>query len=408
MPTDERSNRRLPKPVRAAIFMASGLPVLIGLFLFKWLAWGPFSGYVRTLSWRETPCLILTSGVKGTGESSSRGQPTYRPQYLYSYSVDGKEYQSDRYSFFLMTIDSRAIAEREAALHPAGSRATCYVDPADPKEAVFSRRFEPFQLIGILFPGVFVLGGLGMAWVALVGGRRSSPDAPPAAPALPQPDEEAAASLGPGAVTLVADGTPFGSLVGTTFFGCAWNGILAAMAYMPLRDKILEHGITGLPRYFIQEVSHDPGILGGLLCPAPFILIGLLFLVSIPWQLLALLNPRPRLTLAAASVAAGGSVRLQWRFSRSAGRMKRLTIVAVAQQVTGPKRRSHDALKLTVLDIAPPAALDEGVVVLKIPAEAPMSDVFENPTTWALKLTGWIPYWPDVEWSFPFVVTRRG
>jgi hypothetical protein len=209
------SSREVTKPNRIAIgagglvFILFGLPILYFMFL------GPFLAYVRSFSWPETPCTILESGVYSTGTSSSssgrRGQPTHRPQFTYSYVVDGREYRADRYTFFLLTIDGYERAAREAAEHPVGSRATCYVDPGDPREAVFSREFQPIQLVGLVFPGFFIGMGLFAIGYAIRGEQRRDADARAGLPPLPEPDRDAATTLGSGAVTLPPQHTPFGA-----------------------------------------------------------------------------------------------------------------------------------------------------------------------------------------------------
>jgi hypothetical protein len=407
-----RSAREVTKTHRVAIgagglvFIAFGLPILYFMFL------GPFVGYVRSLSWPETPCTILESGVYSTGtspgSSGRRGQPTHRPQFTYSYVVDGREYRSDRYTFFLLTIDGYDKAAREAALHPVGSRATCYVDPADPREAVFSREFRVIQLVGLVFPGIFMAMGLFAIGFAIRGERRRDAYEQAGLPPLPEPDRDAVTTLGTGAVTLKPQQTAFGAFVGAVVGSVVWNGILALFAYLPLKDTIDAH--DGSILRTIREVG--PQVLGspetwvGLLCGSPFVLIGLMLIVSIPYQALALFNPRPRVTLSAPSIPAGGTARLHWRLSSGGAGIKRLTIVLEARQ---PLAGLKPTVSLRLVDLTPPQTIEEGTVTIAIPADAPVSSIESRDPSrfamWTIRLTGTITIWPDVDVIYPVVIT---
>jgi hypothetical protein len=79
----------------------------------------------------------------------------------YAYSVNGKEYQSDRYGFFTGSTDGSASKAEIVAHYPPNSRAVCYFDPATPAAAVLNRGYTGhllFGLVGLAFIGNGVAG----------------------------------------------------------------------------------------------------------------------------------------------------------------------------------------------------------------------------------------------------------
>jgi len=117
-------------------------------------------GPVSARSWRQTSCVILGSGV---AESSGGRSSTYKVGILYTYSMDGRSYQSRQYQFGNSYSGDRQGKEKIVASLPPGTRTTCWVDPADPSEAVISRSFSPASFFNSFFS--LALGAWGFAWV---------------------------------------------------------------------------------------------------------------------------------------------------------------------------------------------------------------------------------------------------
>lgn len=392
---------RLTKRVRFAVgctgvfvFLFS-MPFLYGVFL------GPFVSYLRSFGWTETSCLILESGIAMTDSGNSsgrRGQATYRPQFAYSYEVGGTTYRADRYWFFQMTFDSEERARREAAEHPVGSRATCYVNPNDPADAVFTREFRAFQLVGLVFPlGMFAMA-IAAVVIAVRGPRALEGGMPSGLPI------ERGSGPGTGGVVLKPMTTPFGSLVASVMGAVVWNGFLLLMAYLPSRDLLDESAsFTEFLRRLADVIAGSPDSWMGLFCVSPFVLIGVLLIFSIPHQILALFNPRPRLTLSPGTIPVGGSARLHWRLSNPGGRIRRLTIVL--QAVNRTKRTPTPELKQSLVDLDRDADVQEGSVLVAIPEDAaPTSLRGPDFVVWSVRLVGEMFLWPDVEAEFSVTV----
>lgn len=143
--------------------------VLFGLpFLCVGVGMGIYT--VRTLlraeavrTWREAPATVVSCDLKS--ESDSDGGTTYRVVASYRYEVEGRSYTGDRVSFHSGADNIGSFQQRlYAALSECQRRkksTPCWVNPANPAEAVLSRALRP-ELIafGQLF--VFAFGGAGM------------------------------------------------------------------------------------------------------------------------------------------------------------------------------------------------------------------------------------------------------
>jgi hypothetical protein len=154
------------------------------------------------------------------------------------------------------------------------------------------------------------------------------------------------------------------------------------------------------------QVAGSPETWIGFLCASPFILFGALLIISVPYQAIALFNPRPRVTLSAPSIPAGGSTRLHWRLSSGGAGIKRLTIVLEGRQ---PLAGLKPTVSLRLVDLTPPQTIEEGTVTIAIPADAPVSSIESRDPSklamWTLRLTGTITVWPDVDVVYPVVIT---
>lgn len=74
----------------------------------------------------------------------------YQVDVRYTYSVDGKQYWNDRYSYFHTYAESsrnKSVVEK----YPRGKQVTVYYDPSNPKESVLSRKISPWSVMPIFF-----------------------------------------------------------------------------------------------------------------------------------------------------------------------------------------------------------------------------------------------------------------
>jgi len=123
----------------------------------------PIMSIQRARSWQSVPCHVISSRVQS--HHGSKGGTTYNVDILYAYTVDGKEYRSNRYDF--MGGSSSGYSGKDAIVrrYGPGTTAKCFIDPRDPTQAVLQRDFTPDMLVGLIPLVFFFVGVGGLAWV---------------------------------------------------------------------------------------------------------------------------------------------------------------------------------------------------------------------------------------------------
>ncbi len=167
MTTETPPNPTAPKPSpRSRAF-----PVVLGLVtaaIGGFFCFHMASAYLRikaTHEWPEVPCLITRSHIVEF-QPVPNVSPRYRLDVEFFYEFEGQSLQSNLLRSRERTTTKRDQAEQWQARFPAGSEAICHVNPDDPSHAVLE--LESLAVgYTIWFPGLFVVGGLGMAWRAL-------------------------------------------------------------------------------------------------------------------------------------------------------------------------------------------------------------------------------------------------
>lgn len=120
--------------------------------------------------WPEVECLILRSetGERRLGDAVP---PEFRFEVLYGYEWEGRRFESERFTLRGSPWrGDRAAAEELRDAHPAGTRAICRVNPADPALAVLKvdSRAPGYSL---WFPALFVVAGAGIVGGSFRTGR---------------------------------------------------------------------------------------------------------------------------------------------------------------------------------------------------------------------------------------------
>lgn len=152
--------------------VALGLTLALIGALFVMLLGRSFLRAREMHAWPEVPCVILTSEIE-----QRIHDPQSPPEFRHNLSF-GYEWQDVPRSGDHLTLrgspwsSKRELAAKRAADYPAGMATTCRVDPSNPDFAVL----KPDSLApgySIWFPGLFVIGGLGIAIRALTAGKPS-------------------------------------------------------------------------------------------------------------------------------------------------------------------------------------------------------------------------------------------
>ncbi|GMV98150.1 MAG: hypothetical protein AMXMBFR83_25020 [Phycisphaerae bacterium] len=147
----------------------------LALFALPFLGVGGFTGClaVRTIvlhrqarQWVEVPATIRRVELKTHSDGDGS---TYRVTCTYSYRYAGREYESSRVGLAGGSDNigswQRTTYARLSAAHRAGRTVPCYVNPADPTQALLDRDVRLGMLVfHLLFVTVF--GGLGAGLLA--------------------------------------------------------------------------------------------------------------------------------------------------------------------------------------------------------------------------------------------------
>jgi Protein of unknown function (DUF3592) len=363
--------------------------------------------YVRAQSWQPAQCEITSSQVESHGNTS-------RVAMKYVYVWNDRTYVGTRYDFTIGSDNVNDAAKHAAvAANQVGMTVPCFVNPGDPTEAVIDRTWKwgylfglaigvPFALVPVLIFGALiyarrsarrqqaatmVTSGSGMAPAAFVdpmfGGGGSMSTA------------TTFASGGP--VVLKPESTRLGALFGMIFLCLFWNGLVGVFTFMEFSGNIRGGAGWFLPLFLI-----------------PFQLIGVGLVYGVIRSALALLNPKPILTLGSASVPVGGSLTLQWQMQGSAGRLQNLKIVLNGREEARYRRGTdhytdkHTFFEAPILETTEPSRIERGMATVTIPANTMHSfAATDNKIIWSLKVTGGISMFPDIDETFDLVVRPR-
>ena len=140
-------------------------------------------------------------------------------------------------------------------------------------------------------------------------------------------------------------------------------------------------------------------------------LVGLLLVWGVVYQLLALANPRPHLTLAPGALPLGAAAHLEWRFGGLAGRIDHLRIALEGREEasfqsgksTSTERDTFAVVEIVDTSVA--SSIAAGSAGFSVPAGTMHSFAApHNKIVWTLRVQGEIRGWPDVAEDFDVAV----
>lgn len=372
---------RKKKSASGLILVPFGLVFFVaGLALFYFLTFRPLIEWQSAQQWPELPCTILDSEVVTVRSSDST---TYRAEVSYRYTFAGREYTSKRYNFFTGSSSGRSGKEAIVAAYPKGAQRSCYVNPEQPSEAVLNRDFSITYLFGS-FGLIFVVVGGIVAYAGVAEKKK------PALAAL----EEHAVAPEPLPLRLRPGATPLAKVLGMLFIALFWNGIVWT-AILLGRDDAPSGFFGGYIFLFL-----------GLFVLIGFYIIGLFFK-----EVLALLNPRPILTLTPGGIQLGQEAQIDWHFTGATGRIARLRVwLEGSERATyrrGTKTVTDESIfeKLLILESDNPQDMSSGRVRFAMPEFTMHSFKSDNnEIRWQIMVHGDIKRWPDIDFHFPVQV----
>src|SRR5262249_37572766 len=158
---------------------------------------------------------IVSANVRSSSDSDGT---TYRPDILYRYRFNNREYQSNRLGLGVqVSTGSSSSSHSWTNQFRTGTRATCYVDPNDPTFAALERGFTPSLLMGLI-PLAFVFFGF-------IGLRVTSRNRIGGATGMIQSQPWQGSTI-----TLAGKGSPLTNLLVIIAIAAFWNGIVSVFA----------------------------------------------------------------------------------------------------------------------------------------------------------------------------------
>jgi len=307
---------------------------------------------------------------------------------VFFYTINGRPFSSARYGF--MGGSSSGYAGKQAIVnqYPPGRRTVCYVNPADPADAVLERRFTNDMLFGLI-PLVFV--GAGTA--GLVFRRKSGNAAPDPVTGAKTVAEFGATSAEP--LEMKPAATRFGNLVRIFAFAVLWNGIVGVSLFLTLRERSFHH--FNLP-------------LTVFVCLFGF--IGIVLLGATAKAFLQLFDPRLHLRLTPGALKPGGDYVLEWESQGGRRPLSQIRItLECSEKATCPGGRngSYTATEQCYtaewLNTENREELAAGKVAVKVPERLMHSlDTGRNRIVWVVRVKGKVRGWAGINDEYPVVM----
>ncbi|MBX7210294.1 MAG: DUF3592 domain-containing protein [Verrucomicrobiaceae bacterium] len=143
-----------------------GLVLVAAGLLFTGMLWRAYQRALETRGWPAAPCRVLFSLV--LSERPTPHSPVaFRLGLQYEYDFAGRKYIGTRVRRVEGPTADKEKVDALAAEYPAGKKTVCFIDPANPAEAILEHATEA-ALYAIWFPLLFVIGGGVMAWRAVI------------------------------------------------------------------------------------------------------------------------------------------------------------------------------------------------------------------------------------------------
>jgi len=363
----------------------------VGTAIGYFLSFRPLYLAYRARSWTAADCEVLSSRVVANDDTS-------RPDIRYRYRIDGRVYRSDRYNFIPGSTNDSTVAATVARYAP-GTTFQCYVDPADPEQAVINRDVTLWYGLGLIFFVAFAGIPLLVGTFAL---RARSASRAAAQLAGVSPSERALHGDSFGTVTnfgpmvLQPAASPLGKLVAITLVCLFWNGIVGVFTYFEIQQFRTGEGGAWFMALFLLV----------------FQAVGVALLLAVPYHMLALANPRPKLTLNRGTLSIGGTTPFEWQLTGKASRVSRLIITLTGREEaryrrgTDTRTDTHVFHSKVIIESTDPMRIERGSGTIHIPAGTMHSfSANNNKIVWTLTVKGEISRWPDLDESFDVTVT---
>jgi hypothetical protein len=369
-------------PIFLGIFGIFGLTALVWFFL------PPIFQMFEARSWVSVPCRIVSSRV--SRHPGGRHGPTFSIDVVYTYSYNGQSYQSNRYEFMGGSSSGEASKQLVVRQLSPGSTANCFVNPADPTQAVMVRGLS-LDMLAIVIPLTFAGVGIGgIIWMVRLG-RRFKTGGFGLPPIL--------ADQWDSPLPLKSRQGPAVRFWITLGFALFFNCFLSIFFY---------EFVAG------YQLGAPDSFLGLKLIPLG--ICGLALIIAFIYSALGLFDPRPRLVLQNACIWPGSKTELHWQINGRYDRINHFRLWVegrewTMQQTRGRNRGSIQkevVATINLFDSIHASEFQQGNVVLVIPSHAMHSFIaFNNKIQWFICVRGEIAHWPKMQVEFPLIVRPR-
>jgi hypothetical protein len=142
-----------------------GLFLALAGIVFTWVLYTAWQRAEETRRWTPTPCRITSSRL-AKEQPTPNSNPAYRAEVRYIYTFAGIPMTGSLIKRVNSPTQHEDVARKKLSDYPVGTELICYVNPTKPDQAVLKHDTRA-ALYSIWFPGLFVVGGLGMVWNAI-------------------------------------------------------------------------------------------------------------------------------------------------------------------------------------------------------------------------------------------------
>lgn len=373
--TEENGEKDSKAGLGIGIFIFFGIFILVGLGLTYLFFWSRYQAVMKTADWSETECKIQEARVEShtSQDSQKRTSTSYSVHVRYGYSVNGKQYIGTTYNPSEISSSDHSKKSQIVESLPVGEHVKCFFNPVNPFESTINRDLNKEIWFG-LFPLIFSFAGFfGLFYTLTSGlGEKGQP--------------------GDGSRVKRKAQSRLTGFVSLILVNIVWNGIVCIVGY----------GIW-------DSWQHGNGPIFPLLIIAPFALIGILFIISIPYSFLQIFNPTLDLEFFPKVPEPGSQFTVSWRLSSSSWRVRKLDIVLELMSQTIPgsqtpqgKKQKLNAALGTVIHTVKVASTDrkatieKGSAQVRIPDDDQHAPLHEKERRiWRLRTNLSIPFYPD-------------
>ncbi len=365
-------------------------------------------------NWTQTRCRIVRSAV---GVHFGDKGTTYSVDIEYSYRVGRRMFTSTNYDFMGGSSSGRSWKETVVDRYPAGKPALCYVNPANPADAVLNRGLPDSFPVGLV-PLAFMAAGATGLVISRKQRKAGSPAglwAPAAIPAtgvtiLGSPLRRAAGDIGPVSAQPAGaqpGGDPVELKPPKTRLGNAVTGLVLTILFTGVIGTVL---YSQIPKW--KATGVDWGLVAFL---GIFGIMGVIILLGTVKAFMQLWDPRVHVRLAPGTPRLGGDFAVSWETEGGRKQLSELRIMLECREESDwhGDKQEHTAISVCyrqeLVNAQGSDALVAGSVSLKAPAGVMHSfNGGRNRIAWKLRVLGKVPRWAGIEDEYPVVLLPEG